>query len=161
MPASPSNQPLLHCPTASQVDAFVQALRRGDVFIHAFPHDGGASYYPDASLFEAALRLPQLVAEQAGIPPPTVISQRDIPGTTRAVIPILRAHGIQGISIGAGTTPGKPDTLHPCLYGGMKSLARIWLSRTSQRTEKSNKVLIDKFVDGAFLVLRGYVLCLL
>jgi hypothetical protein len=88
----------------------VQALQRGDMFIHAFPHDGEASYYPDTSLFESALRLPQLVAEQAGIPPPTVISQRDVPGTTRAIIPLLRAHGIQGLSIGAGTPPGKPDT---------------------------------------------------
>jgi len=35
--------PLLHCPNASAVAAFKAALRRGDIFLHGFPHDGEAS----------------------------------------------------------------------------------------------------------------------
>ena len=33
----------LHCPNASAVAAFKAALRRGDIFLHGFPHDGEAS----------------------------------------------------------------------------------------------------------------------
>ena len=41
--------PNLHCPNASSILAFKAALRRGDIFLHAFPHDGEASYYPDSA----------------------------------------------------------------------------------------------------------------
>ena len=34
---------------ASSISAFKAALRRGDIFLHAFPHDGEASYYPDSA----------------------------------------------------------------------------------------------------------------
>eukprot|EP00730_Choanoeca_flexa_P005701 TRINITY_DN12004_c0_g2_i1.p1 TRINITY_DN12004_c0_g2~~TRINITY_DN12004_c0_g2_i1.p1 ORF type:complete len:799 (+),score=141.55 TRINITY_DN12004_c0_g2_i1:145-2397(+) len=105
----PLNTSLLHCPSQVDKDALIRALQRGDMFLHAFPHDGEASYYPDSSLFEAALRLPQAVAWQANVTLPRVVSQRDVPGTTRAAIPLLRKYGINGLTIGAGTPPGKPD----------------------------------------------------
>eukprot|EP01052_Picozoa_sp_SAG31_P022596 SAG31_NODE_1804_length_7234_cov_3.340855_3_plen_61_part_00 len=34
--------PTLHCPNSSAVAAFKAALRRGDIFFHAFAHDGEA-----------------------------------------------------------------------------------------------------------------------
>ena len=37
------------------------------------------------------------------------VSQRDVPGWTRATLPLLRKHGILGVSFGAGTPPGKVD----------------------------------------------------
>eukprot|EP00038_Savillea_parva_P014002 m.9819 g.9819 ORF g.9819 m.9819 type:complete len:715 (-) comp2679_c0_seq1:122-2266(-) len=102
--------PLLHCPNASSVNALKAALKRGDVYMHAFPHDGEASYYPDVTLFEAALQVAFDVADNLSIPRPTSVSQRDVPGWTRAALPTLNAHGINGLSFGAGTPPGKPDT---------------------------------------------------
>ena len=45
--------PSLHCPNASAVAAFRAALKSGDIFFHAFAHNGQASTYPDPSLFEA------------------------------------------------------------------------------------------------------------
>jgi hypothetical protein len=50
-------RPTLHCPNATAVAAFKAALKRGDIFLHGFPHDGEASYFPDASLFESALTM--------------------------------------------------------------------------------------------------------
>jgi hypothetical protein len=70
--------PVLHCPNASAVAAFKAALQRGDIFMQAFPHDGEAGYYPDASLFEAALGVGESVAASLGIDPPRVVSQRDV-----------------------------------------------------------------------------------
>ena len=107
---SESGTPLLHCPNASSVSAVREAVARGHILLHAFPHDGEASYFPDASLFDAALALSARVAAQAGAPPPTAVSQRDVPGWTRAALPLLARRGINGLSFGAGTPPGKPDT---------------------------------------------------
>ena len=96
MPVAPAadDMPLLHCPNATALAAFKAAMVRGDIFMHAFPHDGEASYYPDASLFEAALRVGERVAEQLGIAPPRAVSQRDVPGWTRAALPHLARHNI-------------------------------------------------------------------
>jgi len=60
-------RPNLHCPNASSIAAFKAALKRGDVFFHAFPHDGEASYYPDASLFESALSMAETLSSDLGI----------------------------------------------------------------------------------------------
>ena len=44
-----------------QKDAWVRvteaALKRGDIFFHAFAHNAEASTYPDASLFEAGIEV--------------------------------------------------------------------------------------------------------
>lgn len=79
-----------------------------------FPHDGEASAFPSASMFDAALDVARGLSADIGIPAPTAVSQRDVPGWTRATIPLLAKRGINGLSIGAGTPPGKPDT--PALF---------------------------------------------
>ena len=82
--------------------------------MQAFPHDGEASAFPSASLFDAALGIARSLSSDLDIPQPTAVSQRDVPGWTRATIPLLTKRGIQGLSFGAGTPPGKPDT--PALF---------------------------------------------
>lgn len=47
----------LHCPNASSIAGFRSALKRGDLFYHAFAHNGEASTYPDASLFAAGIEV--------------------------------------------------------------------------------------------------------
>eukprot|EP00041_Stephanoeca_diplocostata_P034253 m.1154078 g.1154078 ORF g.1154078 m.1154078 type:complete len:814 (-) comp24488_c0_seq7:2031-4472(-) len=105
---------VLHCPSEENVTALKDALQRGDIYLNGFPHDGEASYYPDASMFEAALALGANIAKSAGVRPPVAVSQRDVPGWTRATLPLLNKHGIIGLSFGSGTPPGKPDT--PALF---------------------------------------------
>ena len=72
--------PTLHCPNSSAVAKFKAALQSGDVFYHGFAHDGEASYYPDASLFEAGIMVGEAIADELGFPRPRAISQRDVPG---------------------------------------------------------------------------------
>lgn len=100
---------MLHCPNKTTLAAVRGALQRGDLFMHAFPHNGEASAFPDASLFDAALGMSQALALDLNITAPTAVSQRDVPGWTRAAIPILHRRGINGLSFGAGQPPGKPD----------------------------------------------------
>lgn len=45
--------------------------------------------------------------QELGLPRPTSVSQRDVPGWSRASLPLLNKHGIHGLSFGAGTPPGK------------------------------------------------------
>ena len=56
------------------------------------------------------------------------VSQRDVPGWTRATLPLLRKHGIVGVSFGAGTPPGKPDVPPICLWRDEPSGAEVVLT---------------------------------
>jgi hypothetical protein len=47
-----------------KVSAFKAALKSGDIFYHAFAHNGEASTYPDASLFEAGIEVGERVADE-------------------------------------------------------------------------------------------------
>jgi hypothetical protein len=126
--AAKAGLPTLHCPNASSVAAFKAALQRGDIFLHAFPHDGEASYYPDSSLFESALEIAERLAKEVGFAPPISVSQRDVPGWTRAALPLLQKHGIVGLSFGAGTPPGKPDVPPLCVWRDEASGAEVVLT---------------------------------
>lgn len=126
--AAKVGSPSLHCPNASSIAAFKAALKRGDIFLHAFPHDGEASYYPDTSLFESALSIAEALAQEIGFDPPISVSQRDVPGWTRASLPLLKAHGIVGLSFGAGTPPGKPDVPPLCVWRDEPSGAEVVLT---------------------------------
>ena len=100
--------PLLHCPNETVVAEVRAALRRGDLFFHAAPLNVQASYFPDASLFDASLDIAATLSTDLGLPTvPTAVSQRDVPGWTRATVPLLARRGINGISFGAGTPPGE------------------------------------------------------
>lgn len=132
----------LHCPNASSVAAFRAALQRGDLFMHAFPHDGEASYYPDAGLFNAALDMATDLSQELGIPPPRSVSQRDVPGWSRATLSHLVRRNITGLSIGAGTPPGKPDT--PPVF--------LW------RDEQSNSTVMTTYETGYGNVNEVFVL---
>ena len=47
--------PVLHCPNASTIAEVRAAFKRGDLLLHAFPHNAEPGAFPDASLFESAL----------------------------------------------------------------------------------------------------------
>jgi hypothetical protein len=47
-----------------------------------------------------ALQLTHDLDKKLGVAPKTVMSQRDVPGTTRSLIPILRSNGVTALSVG-------------------------------------------------------------
>lgn len=59
----------------------------------------------DVSLVEAGLKLSQDLADFYGVKRPTVLSQRDVPGMTRSLIPVLKKYGIK-VCLGEGTLAG-------------------------------------------------------
>lgn len=135
-----------YCPTESEVYGFKQAVLLGEIRWHAFPFNAQLELL-DQSLFEFGIELSRDLAasfvDQSGqqILFPKVLSQRDVPGMTKAVIPLLRKNNVIGISIGVNGAsmpakvpkifrwkfgePGKFSedevlvTFHPKGYGGI------------------------------------------
>jgi hypothetical protein len=101
----PPHAPLLTCPNASAIAAFKDAVSRGDIWWHAFPHNSCPDTY-DASLFSSSLRMGKRLASQLGVRSPTTMSQRDETGMTRAIIPLLAANNISVFSLGSGGSSG-------------------------------------------------------
>jgi hypothetical protein len=96
---------LLECPNATVIQQFKNAVKRGDIWWHAFPHNPMPGLY-DSSLFNASLAIGRDLAKRLGVRPPTTYSQRDETGMTRSIIPLLQANNINMISLGAGGGSG-------------------------------------------------------
>lgn len=96
----------LVCPNTTQVADFEAAVRAGDVTWHAFPHNAELQMM-DPALLEAGLALTWGLDDKFGLPHKSTLSQRDVPGMTRALVPFLSKAGVAAISIGAndGSTP--------------------------------------------------------
>ena len=82
----------------------LDAMKRSVVTFHAFPYNSEAELH-SVDMFEAAIEQSHALSDQLGLPRPLTISQRDVPGTTKAIIPLLVKHGIRAFSIGANGWP--------------------------------------------------------
>lgn len=89
----------LQCPNASTLAAFEDAVRLGSISWHAFPFNAEPELFTP-ELFDAALNLTFAEDDYFGHPRRQTLSQRDVPGLTRAVIPLLARRGVVALSIG-------------------------------------------------------------
>ena len=100
----------LRCPSEAAKADVARAIAEGDLTFHAFPFNAEFELYT-RELFEAgiqsALDLADTYKRKGGRP--TVISQRDVPGTTIGIIPSMVAKGVKGISIGANAASPPAD----------------------------------------------------
>eukprot|EP01087_Luapelamoeba_hula_P000994 TRINITY_DN10754_c0_g1_i1.p1 TRINITY_DN10754_c0_g1~~TRINITY_DN10754_c0_g1_i1.p1 ORF type:complete len:714 (-),score=88.74 TRINITY_DN10754_c0_g1_i1:50-2191(-) len=99
--------PSLHCPSANAVAAFKAAIHRGDITWHAFPFNSEPELYDD-SLFVSSLQIAKRLDKQFNKKPTITMSQRDVPGMTRAVIPLLHKEGIAAITVGVNGASSPP-----------------------------------------------------
>ena len=95
-PGKPSD---LQCPSAAALAMFETAVRAGDIGWHAFPFNAEPEVY-DPSLFLVALNLTFIEDAHFGHSRRRTYSQRDVPGLTRAAIPLLVKAGVKGITVG-------------------------------------------------------------
>ena len=137
----------LRCPNATQIAAVEAAIAAGDITWHAFPHNSQLSLASPALVRELVAHTHGL-DDKLGRPRKRVLSQRDVPGLPRGVVPALTAAGVDAVSVGsngrvlppnvppafrwrdAGAAPpgGVPASgaellvlWHPYGYGGSKS----------------------------------------
>lgn len=100
------------CPNATLVAAVEQAIRDDVITWHAFPFNAEPELL-DASLLSAGIDSVHALDARFNKPLKTVMSQRDVPGMTRGVVPVLQAKGVQAFSLGCNSqiqppaTPGK------------------------------------------------------
>ena len=132
----PPSIPNLVCPSPTEVANFTRAVKAGYIYWHVFPFNGEAELMSE-SMFAAALNLTFTLDDLFGLPHKMTLSQRDVPGMSRAVLPSLSSAGVKAITIGANpwSTPPAvprafmwrdaasgvsiPTMLHPRQYGGI------------------------------------------
>ena len=117
--ASPNST--LICPTKDEVARYEDAIRRGDILLQAVPFN----LQPEAmspGLFEGSMAMVRTMCRKYNMSDDacgTVLSGRDVPGLTRGILPLLKKHGVVGISVG---TNGCVEPSFPWADGAIKSM---------------------------------------
>ncbi|ETO12693.1 hypothetical protein RFI_24683, partial [Reticulomyxa filosa] len=131
----------LHCPNETERQAFESSVSESYIVFHGFPFNSQIEFY-DESMFEFGLQLNRDTLNALHIPldkQSIVISQRDVPGITKSVIPLLLQYNITAISLGTNDRsppPAVPNNIfkwvsynlsmltivHPGGYGGYDHL---------------------------------------
>ncbi len=127
----------LACPTAAEREQLEKALTEGAITWQGHPFEILPELM-DPSLYEYGLSLSQGLAKYHGGTATLTASNRDVPGMTQGVIPLLRQAGIQALSIGSNgevVAPATPPVFwwkipnstekllvfwHPGGYGGIR-----------------------------------------
>ena len=125
----------IKCPSPEEISIFEDAVKRGDIVWHALPHNFQAEFM-DSELLDYAVRLGHELDQRFSLPLKKVMSQRDVPGLTRAAIPILVNAGVKALSVGVNSGSAPP--------GVPKNTPFIW------RDERSNASLIAFWHPGGY-----------
>ena len=97
-----------YCPSEAERAAVQAGIERREITWHGFPFNGEMELFtPELVRFGVDMSRQLARDLRRPGPLPNTVSQRDVPGTTAAVIPILAAAGIRAISIGTnfGSAP--------------------------------------------------------
>jgi hypothetical protein len=119
----------IYCPTTEEKERFKDAIAQGDILWHAYPHNLQTELINDPDLVKYAVQLSHHLDRQFNLPLKRVISQRDVPGLTRAAIPILSQAGVKAISVGVNSGSAPPADItkpnKPFLWKDERSGASI------------------------------------
>ena len=126
----------LVCPSPEELNNFTQAVEAGYIYWHAFPFNGELEL-SEPGMLTAALGLTHALDDRFKLPHKATLSQRDVPGLTRAALPLLVAQGVKALTVGVNpfsTPPYVPRAFvwrdrgsgvnvtamwHPYFYGGI------------------------------------------
>eukprot|EP00118_Oscarella_pearsei_P025553 m.308367 g.308367 ORF g.308367 m.308367 type:complete len:722 (+) comp43877_c0_seq1:88-2253(+) len=89
----------IHCPDDNSVKMVEDAIGRGDISWHAMPFNSQLEIM-DADLLDFSIKLAHDLDKRFNKPPKVTMSQRDVPGTSRAIIPTLVKNGVAAITVG-------------------------------------------------------------
>jgi hypothetical protein len=103
----------IYCPTPEEIAAFKTAVEKGDIVYHAYPHNLQTEFISGPELLKYAVQLAHDLDRQFNLPLKRVISQRDVPGLSRAAIPSLTQAGVAAISVGVNSGSAPPDVPKP------------------------------------------------
>ncbi len=98
------------CPSDTLVATVTAAIKAGGITWHAYPSNNEPES-GDASLLLGGIDAVHRLDDKFGMPHKIVMSQRDVPGVTRSIVPLLRSKGVVAFSEGANgafTSPRLP-----------------------------------------------------
>ncbi|KAL6772128.1 hypothetical protein ACKKBG_A29040 [Auxenochlorella protothecoides x Auxenochlorella symbiontica] len=98
----------IKCPSPSAVQELEEGIRAGDITWHALPHNSQIEAF-DAPLLRWAVDFTHALDAKYGQSPRITMSQMDVPGLTRAAIPILHGAGVRALSVGVNGGSAPPD----------------------------------------------------
>jgi hypothetical protein len=126
----------LNCPSPAALANFTTAVTKGYITWHAFPFNSELELC-DASMLGFGVNMTNELDDAFGVRRKTVLSQRDVPGMSRASLSTLQQNGVRAITVGvngASTPPSVPRAFiwrdaasnvsmpsmwHPGGYGGI------------------------------------------
>jgi hypothetical protein len=97
----------LRCPTPAAQQELRDAIAAGDVYFHAGAFNIEYEQALTSTVIDFSFQLARDLADELGVPRPTVLSLRDVPGTTRALLPTLVRNNITALSV--GVNPWAPN----------------------------------------------------
>ena len=102
----------LACPTDQEMNEVALAIHEGDITWHAFPHNAQYSLL-SGSLLRAGLDMTFDLDSAFNQSQKKSVSLRDVPGLTKAMIPLLTEKGVTTVSVGANGA-STPADVPPC-----------------------------------------------
>ncbi|KAF6255451.1 hypothetical protein COO60DRAFT_212733 [Scenedesmus sp. NREL 46B-D3] len=125
----------VRCPNATHVADVKAAIEDGVITWHAMPFNPQYEVF-DADLLAAAVDLTHGLDARFGKAPKRMASLRDVPGLTRAAVPVLAAQGVRGITGGVNAFSAPP--------GVPKNTPFVW------RDEQSGTQLLAMWHPGGY-----------
>jgi hypothetical protein len=104
---------VLRCPSPADVAGFKAAARRGDIVWQAGAFNSEYELAFNADMVNEQFRLSTSLADELGVPRSRVLSLRDVPGTTRSLIPLLVRNNITALTVGVNNDAPNPDMPSP------------------------------------------------
>ncbi|XP_065831101.1 uncharacterized protein [Oscarella lobularis] len=97
----------LHCPSKDNITMFIDAVNRGDISWHAMPFNSQLEII-DADFMDFHVKMSHMLDARFKKSPKLTMSQRDVPGTTRSIIPTLVSNGVEALSVGVNPSSMPP-----------------------------------------------------
>ena len=88
----------MHCPNASALAEFKAAAKRGDITWPAFPFNSEHAAY-DPGMVQFGVNMTHELDDLLGVPRKKTLANRDVPGLSRSLIPLLSDVGVKAINI--------------------------------------------------------------
>ena len=120
----------LVCPSAADVSAFKAAARRGDIVWQAGAFNSEYELAFNGDMVDEHFRLSRELADELQVPRSRVLTLRDVPGTTRALIPLLVRNNITALTVGVNNHAPDPAMPSPGRWADTASNTSVLFMQT-------------------------------
>jgi hypothetical protein len=122
----------LVCPSNEAVTAMRESVKRGDIYFHAGLFNTEYENCFNEEMIDTQFQYAKDLADDLGVPQPTVVSLRDVPGTTRALIPLMVKNGLTALSVGVNGGSPAPEMPNPGIWRDPGSNTQVLYMQTGQ-----------------------------